>query len=578
MGNRRYSSFGMVKVCKDTILSGKFRRGFFMLLVECRNLKKSYGDRLILDIENLCIYDQDRIGIVGVNGAGKTTLLNLLSQRTEPDEGWVKLYGKCSYISQLEPPEEETIKQEMASKFRVPQIYRESMSGGEKTRFKLAASLSQNNAIIFADEPTSNMDIEGIQLVENSLAEFSGALVLISHDRDLLDSLCNKIIEIEGGKIKTYSGNYSEFVKQKTEERELAQFEYEQYVKEKKRLEKVIISTREKVKSMRKTPRRMGNSEARLHKMGNQKAKANLERAIKNVEARIRHLEVKEKPPKIEKIKLDIGDVQKIYSKVVIEGKGLNKSFGEKVIFKDAQFYIENGAKVGLIGPNGCGKTTLLKMILNQESPIKIAPNVRIGYFSQELSILEENKSILDNVMAESVYGESFVRILLARLLFKGDSVYKKVRVLSGGERVKASFAKIICSDFNLLILDEPTNYLDLNSLEVVEEVLREYEHTLLFVSHDRRFINSVANQIMIIEDYKLKTFKGSYEEYMASRTEVRDRKKEQIEEEILLLETRLTEVISKISMSSRKDDLELLEAEYRDILGQIRSLKNLLE
>jgi macrolide transport system ATP-binding/permease protein len=549
-----------------------------MLLVECRNLKKSYGDRLILDIENLRIYDQDRIGIVGVNGAGKTTLLNLLSQRIEPDEGWVKLYGKCSCISQLEPPEEETIQQEMASKFKVPPIYRESMSGGEKTRFKLATSLSKNNAIIFADEPTSNMDIEGIQLVEDSLAEFSGALVLISHDRDLLDSLCSKIIEIEDGKIKSYSGNYSEYIKQKTKERERAQFEYEEYVKEKKRLERVIISTREKVKSMRKTPRRMGNSEARLHKMGNQKAKANLDRAIKNMEARIQHLEVKEKPKKIEKIKLDIGDVQKIYSKVIIEGKGLNKSFGEKVIFKDAQFYLENGAKVALIGPNGCGKTTLLKMILNQESPIKIAPNVRIGYFSQELSILEENKSILDNVMSESVYEESFARILLARLLFKGDSVYKKVGILSGGERVKASFAKIICSDFNLLILDEPTNYLDLNSLEVVEEVLREYQHTLLFVSHDRRFINSVASQLMIIEDHKLKTFKGSYEEYMASRTEVRDRKKEQIKEEILRLETRLTELISKISMPSKKDDPELLEVEYRETLRQIRHLKNLLE
>lgn len=548
------------------------------MLVECRNLKKSYGDRLILDIENLCIYEQDRIGVVGVNGAGKTTLLNLLSQRIEPDEGWVKLYGKCSYISQLEPPEDETIQLEMASKFKVPQTYRESMSGGEKTRFKLAASISQNNAVIFADEPTSNMDIEGIELVENFLAEFSGALVLISHDRDLLDSLCTKIIEIEEGKIKTYSGNYSAYIKQKTEERELAQFEYEQYVKEKKRLERVIISTREKVKSMRKTPRRMGNSEARLHKMSNQNAKANLERAIKNVEARIQHLEAKERPPKTEKIKLDIRDVQKIYSKVIIEGKELNKSFGEKVIFKDAHFHLENGAKVGLIGPNGCGKTTLLKMILNQEPPIKIAPNVRIGYFSQELSILDENKSILDNVMAQSIYEESFVRILLARLLFKRDSVHKNVKVLSGGERVKASFAKIICSDFNLLILDEPTNYLDLNSLEVVEEVLREYEHTLLFVSHDRRFINSVANQIMTIEDHKLKTFKGSYEEYMASRTEVRDREKEQIKEDILLLETRLTEVISKISMPSKKDDPELLEAEYREILGKIRRLKNFLE
>ena len=312
--------------------------------------------------------------------------------------------------------------------------------------------------------------------------------------------------------------------------------------------------------------------------MGNQKAKANLDRAIKNVEARIQHLEVKEKPRKIDKIKLDIVDVQKIYNKVIIEAEELSKSFGEKVVFKDAKFYIENGAKVGLIGPNGCGKTTLLKMILSQEPPIKIAPNVTIGYFSQELGILDENKSILDNVMAESVYDESFVRILLARLLFKGESVYKKVGVLSGGERVKASFAKIICSDFNLLILDEPTNYLDLNSLEVVEEVLRDYEHSLLFVSHDRRFINSVANQIMIIEDHKLKIFKGGYEEYMAGRTEVRNRVKDQIKEEILLLETRLTEVISKISMPSKKDNPERLEVEYREILGKICRLKNLLE
>ena len=549
-----------------------------MLLVECRNLKKSYGDRLILDIENLCIYDQDRIGIVGVNGAGKTTLLNLLSKRIEPDEGWVKLYGRCSYISQLEPPQEAIIQPEIASKFQVHQTYRESMSGGEKTRFKLAAGLSHNNAIIFADEPTSNMDIEGIQLVERSLAKFAGALVLISHDRDLLDSLCTKIIEIERGKIKTYSGNYSKYIKQKTEEQNLAQFEYEQYVKEKKRLERTIISIREKGKSMRKTPRRMGNSEARLHKMGNQKAKANLDRAIKNVESRIKHLEVKEKPPVDKKIKLDIGEVQKVYSKIIIEGSGLNKSFGEKVIFKDAQFQIENGAKVGLIGPNGCGKSTLLKMIVNQELPIKTAPNIRIGYFSQEMCILDETKSILDNVMVESIYEERFVRLLLARLLFKGDSVYKKVGILSGGEKVKASFAKIICSDFNLLILDEPTNYLDLYSLEVVEEVLREYEHTLLFVSHDRRFINSVANQILIIEDHKLKTFKGSYNEYMTSLTKARDREKERIEEEILLLQNRLAEVIGRISIPSKKDDPELLEVEYREILGQIRSLKNLLE
>lgn len=505
-------------------------------------------------------------------------MLNLLSQKLAPDEGWVQVYGQASTISQLEPPEHDLISQEMASKFNIPTNYSESMSGGEKTRFKLAACLSQNSAMIFADEPTSNMDLEGIELIERYFAKYSGGLFLISHDRTFLDSLCTKILELEDGRLKIYPGNYSSYSEQKARERERAQFEYEQYVSEKKRLERVVIETSEKSKSVRKTPRRMGNSEARLHKMGNQKAKANLDRAKKSVETRIEQLEVKEKPKQTAKIKLDIADAQKLHSKVIIEGKGLNKAFAGKVIFENAEFCIENEAKVALVGPNGCGKSTLLKMIINREDSIRVAPSARIGYFSQDLKILEEEASILTNVMEESIYEESLVRQLLARLLFKGDAVYKKVNVLSGGERVKASFAKILCQDFNLLILDEPTNYLDINSLEVIEDALQNYERSLLFVSHDRRFISSVANQIMTIENHRIKMFKGGYEDYWAQQNKEGGKAKEEIEKEIFILQNRLSEVIGRISMPAKKDNVEELDKEYYAILTEVKRLKGMLE
>ncbi|MEW9096443.1 MAG: ribosomal protection-like ABC-F family protein [Clostridiaceae bacterium] len=545
-----------------------------MLLMECSNIKKYFGDRLILDIENLKVYSEDRIGIVGVNGVGKTTLINILSKRLEPDEGWVKLYEKCSYISQLERPENKNISNEMASKFGVANIWNESMSGGEKTRFKLAAGLSHNSLLIFADEPTSNVDIEGIELMEKKFGEYKGALVLISHDRNFLDKLCNKILEIEHGKIKIYKGNYSDYVIQKKQERDRAQFEYEEYIKEKRRLQEVITDTKEKVKSVKSAPKRMGNSEARLHKMGDQRSKGNLERAVKNVEKRIEHLEIKEKPKKQEHIKLDIGDSNKLHSKIIIEGRNINKIFYKKTIFNNAEFNVYNNSKVALIGSNGCGKSTLIKMIMNSDDSIRLAQGAKIGYFSQDMSILEESLTIIENVMESSIYNETFVRILLARLLFKEEDIYKKISVLSGGERVKVSFAKMLLQDINLLILDEPTNYMDINSLEVVEKLLREYDRTLLFVSHDRRFVESVADHIMTIENHEIKMFKGNYQEYLSSKNMCLDKDKDEIEKQIFILQNRLSEIIGRLSMPSKKDDIIALDKEYYEVLDELKKLK----
>lgn len=545
-----------------------------MLLIECNNVKKYFSDRLVLDVENLKIYSQDRIGIVGVNGIGKTTLINILCQRLKPDEGWIKQYGSYSYISQLEEAEDKIISNEMASKFNITSTWNKNMSGGEKTKFKLAHALSQNSSMIFADEPTSNMDMEAIELMEKMFEEYKGALVLISHDRSFLDKLCNKILEIEDGRIRVYKGNYSDYASQKAQERERAKFEYEEYIKEKKRLQGVITDTKEKVKSIKGTPKRMGKSEARLHKMGGQKAKANLDRAVKNVEKRIEHLEVKEKPKKQESIKLDIQESNKLHSKVIIEGKKITKVFGERIILNNAEFAIHNNSKVALVGPNGCGKSTLIKMIIDNDESIRVAKGAKIGYFSQDMSILDESLTIIENVMESSMYNETFARILLARLLIKKEDIYKKVCVLSGGERVKVSFAKMLLQNINLLILDEPTNYMDINSLEVVENVLKDYYSTLLFVSHDRRFVESIADNIMTIENHKIKMFKGNYKEYLDSKNKCEDNDKEEIENEIFILQNRLSEVIGRLSMPSKKDDVVALDEEYNELLGRLKTLK----
>ena len=529
-------------------------------------------------MNNLKVYSEDRIGIVGANGSGKTTLINILRKYLEPDQGWVKLYASHSYISQLDQPEHKMISPEMASRFGVDCIWYDNMSGGEKTRFKIADSFSSDNLMIFADEPTSNMDMESIELIENLFSQHQGALLLISHDRILLDRLCNKILEIEDGKVKLYRGNYSEYRVIKDGERERAQFEYKQYVDEKKRLEEAITEIKQKSKSVRKAPKRMGNSESRLHKMGDQKAKATLDKASKRIETRISNLEIKERPGQRESIKLTIADAEKLHSRIIIEGEHINKAFGDKVLFKDARFTIGNGSKVALIGPNGCGKSTLIKMIMNNHVTIKASQRSKIGYFCQEMSILDEDQTILENVMEDSIYPETFARIFLARLLFKREDVNKKVNLLSGGERVKVSFAKILLQDINLLILDEPTNYMDISSIEVIEEALLNYDRTLLFVSHDRRLISSVADHIMTIENHAIEMFTGSFEEYLTKKSQVSDNGHEDIQNQIFLLQHRLSGIVGRLSMPSKKDDLQKLDQEYQHVLEELKRLTAILK
>lgn len=553
------------------------QEGFFMqtntLMLELRNIKKYYGDRLILDIKEFKAYYGERIGIVGANGAGKTTLLDIIAGRNMPDEGTAELHGELAYITQLEDGEAVKVDGKTAKEFGLDFDSLDTASGGEKTRYKIAGSLSTGSSILLADEPTSNLDIQGIELLEAKLAEYKGLILIVSHDRELLDKLCSRIAEIEDGKLKSYSGSYSQYRRQKELERERAQFEYEQYVADKEALEEAIREKKERIMKMKKTPSRMGNSEARLHKMGNQKAKANLSKAIKAMETRISKLEAKEKPKELQQAKIDINTGEQPISRVLISGK-VSKAFGKKVLFKDAEFKVLNGSRTALIGGNGTGKSTLLKMIMEGCEGIKTANGVKLGYFSQGTDILEEELSILENVMKASSYPEYFARTILARLLFRRDEVYKKVSQLSGGERVRTCFAKIFCSDANVIILDEPTNYLDIYSMEAVENALKQYEGTLLFVSHDRKLISNIADRVIIIEDCKLNTFEGSYQEYLEFKKRAGTDDAHDSQKQMLILERRLSEIISRLSMPGKGDDIAALDAEYKQLIAELNRLK----
>ncbi|HBF2368239.1 TPA: ABC-F family ATP-binding cassette domain-containing protein [Clostridioides difficile] len=548
-----------------------------MLLVKVENLKKYYADKLILDIDKLEILENDKIGLVGSNGQGKTTLLKAILGEIEIDEGYTYLTESYSYISQSENNIETCSHSKEKSLLNAPDKFEEYLSGGEKVKLKIADALSNKKNIIIADEPTSNLDKKSIGLLEDMFKRHEGALLLISHDRRFLDELCTTILELEDGKLKAYKGNYTDYLMQKDEEVKRADFEYQEYVKEKKRLEKALLYKKALSDSIRKTPKRMGNSEARLHKMGGQTNKKKLDSNVKAIKSRIDKLEVKNKPKVSKEMNIKIQDGMEIISKNLLEVKDMTLKLENKLLLDNVSFKIKRGKKIALLGDNGCGKSTLIKEILaDKNDNIKINNKVKVGCFDQNQSLLDEEKSVLYNTKVNSSFDESFIRINLSLFGFKGDDVYKKVKVLSGGEKVKIALCKIILEDNNFLVFDEPTNYLDIKSMEALEKALINTDKTMLIVSHDRVFVSHICNYIIEIKDAKIREFDCNYDEYIISRNKKTPSRDKQIKKEnLLVLENRLTTVISMLSIEKDNLKKELYESEYNELLKQITKLKN---
>lgn len=551
-----------------------------MSLVKVKNLKKYYSDRLVLDIDKFEINEGDKIGLIGGNGVGKSTFIKSIIGDIEIDGGEVSLTDSYSYISQIGDELQIYKGNKIKGLLNAPDKYEKFLSGGEKIKIKIVNAMKDNKKLIIADEPTSNLDKESIQALTDMLQKHQGALLIVSHDREVLDALCTSIAEIEDSKIKTYKGNYTDYLQLKEQEKSRQEFEYNQYISEKNRLEKAIEGKIQIRNNIKKTPKRMGNSEARLHKMGGQGNKRKLDKNIKAISSRIEKLEVKEKVKEVEPIKIHIQKGMEIVSKNLIEINNLNLKVGDKSLLEDVSFKIKRNKKIALLGPNGSGKTTLLKKIIDTSENfdtqnIKINNKVKIGYFSQNQDTLNGQKSILENVKYNSSYNETFIRINLSLFGFREDEVYKKIDDLSGGERVKVALCKVILEDNNLLILDEPTNYLDIISMKSLEDALKNTEKTMIIVSHDKYFIENICDYFLEIKDKKIIQFSGSYDNYIEEKNKEKLSEEEQKNDnEILLLENRLSNLISMICMETKKELKEKYEKEFDEISARLKKLR----
>ncbi|MCS4485376.1 Vga family ABC-F type ribosomal protection protein [Staphylococcus americanisciuri] len=519
------------------------------ILLEATALKHYIATRLLIDVEKLQVHQGDRIGLVGHNGSGKTTLLQMLCGNLTPEQGLVTPYSQLGYIPQLKA-------QDMV------------MSGGEMTQKTIQQVLGQQPELLLADEPTANLDISHIEALEHTMKSWTGAFIIVSHDRDFLDALCTMIWEIEDSKITVYKGNYSDYINQKDLERRQAQLAHKTYEQKKQQLEAAIKLKERKAQQATKKPKNLSSSEARIKGtsvyFANKQKK--LRQTMKAMQSRLGRLETIEKVVEHKPLKMSIPSSEILKRRIVMHVEELAGNIKERTLWRPATFNIRSGDKLVIIGANGTGKTTLMKQLVSHQPGITISPAVKIGYFSQNLDILDLDKTILENVRATSKQDETLVRTVLARMHFAKEDVYKRVGVLSGGERVKVALTKVFLSDVNTLLLDEPTNYLDTQAIEAFETLLNEYEGTVIVASHDRRFIDKVATRILAIEDLKLTVFEGNYQAWLA---EAQVSEKDEAEDEKLLLDVKIAAVLSRLSV----EPSEALEQEFQKLLKQKRAL-----
>ena len=560
------------------------------ILLEANGIRQSFGLRRVLEIDSLKIYDGERIGLIGENGAGKSTLLAVLSGEMTPEAGTVRRGCPISVIRQMGDADGEAdgrLRSEFATQQR-----REGLSGGERTRRRIAAALSAGAPLLLADEPTTDLDGQGVAQLQKELEAHPGAMVLVSHDRGLLDALCTRIWHLEDAKLTDFPGNYTEYRAELERRRAFQQFEYEQYRGEQARLRASIQATYERQSQMKKTPTRMGNSEARLHKMDSRQISGQLHKARRQLESRLGQMEVKERPREDVEIRMALGASHPVAAKVALELRVVSLKVEERRLLTNASMSLPTGSRTALLGPNGCGKTTLMRAIAAQAAAggqlcggltggalphaggrIRINPAVRVGWFDQTHErTLDPERSALENAMREAAHPESDVRTVLARLSLRGDDVFKPVRVLSGGERGRVALAKLLLSDANLLLLDEPTNHLDVFTLEALQEMLTGYRGTVLFVSHDAAFCDAVATRTATFAGGRLDVFEGTRAQQR--EREAADREKEALRLEISVLQMRMATLAGRLAAPQKGDDVEKLNAEYLELARKVNALR----
>lgn len=589
------------------------------MILSVSGLHKSYEGNPVLTDISFHLEERDKMGLIGLNGAGKTTLFRLLNHSEEPDEGSL-YYAKnvrLGYLPQM-PDFDSTrrIEEELTSVFaplikmeeelreleikmssqdhgpaltsfmeeysRLTEAFErmdgyayhskirgvmsglgfqeseydlpiQKLSGGQKTRVLLAKLLLEKPDLLLLDEPTNHLDMESLAWLEGYLSDYQGALILISHDRYFLNRLCNKIMEIENKKATVFHGNYDDYLNQKAFRQKIRQSAYDAQQKEIARQSEIIRDLRSR--GQEKFIKRAQSREKVLEKM-----------------------ELLDKPTEV-KGQMHFHFTPSVESgNVVLTAEELSKAFPNHPLFENVSFEIRKGEKTALVGPNGIGKTTLLKMIMHQESPdqgqlirgVKVIP----GYYDQSQENLSPHKTILEEIY--DAYPDltiPAIRNILGSFLFRGDDVFKEIKDLSGGEKARVSLCKIMLSKSNFLLLDEPTNHLDIASREVLEENLLNYEGTLLFVSHDRYFINRVANKTLELSKEGVTPYLGNYDFYLEHRKKELELtpSPEKISTQKLSFEEQKAQ---QSKVRSRKNRLERIEKEINEKEAALQKIR----
>ena len=596
------------------------------MILSVQNIDKSFWEQSVLRNVSFHIEDNEKAAIVGINGAGKTTLLKIIMGQLTPDNGLVTLAKNktIGYLPQNASVDSNhtiyeellSVKQELivleqeirrkelemerisanhsAASSDAPlsklmdsytrlthqfesgggYIYRSeligvlkglgfadeefsksvaTLSGGQKTRVALGKLLLQKPDLIILDEPTNHLDLHAITWLETYLLNYKGAVILVSHDRYFLDRIATKVIEIDQAKATTFLGNYSDYAVKKEQLRIAALHAYLNQQREIRHQEEVI----EKLRSF------------------------NREKSIKRAESREKMLdkiEVLEKPAEVQAdMKLSLTP-HRLSGKDVLTVKDLAKSFGNHTLFEQLNFEIKRGEHIAIIGDNGTGKTTILK-IINQLLPadrgqITLGSNVEIGYYDQEHHVLHDNKTLFEEISDEyPSLTNTEIRNTLAAFLFTGDDVFKRIQDLSGGEKGRVSLAKLMLSNSNFLILDEPTNHLDIQSKEILEDALNRYTGTVLYVSHDRYFINRTAGRILELSDGKLTQYLGNYDYYLEKKEELATK-----DSDVTPAATEQAETESKADWKAQKElqaKLRKRENDLKKCEAEIEKLEN---
>ncbi len=592
-----------------------------MSLLSLSKVNKYFGERCLFENVSFSVEEHDKIGLIGANGCGKTTLFKMILEGDTHDGGEMFLPKSTNvgYLEQhvgldsdltvfeevltvfshLKEMEERMLEltgnieagigdaEESADKLhKLTEQYKESdgytyknivrssllglgfsendldksfslLSGGQKTRVCLCKILLSGSNLLLLDEPTNHLDIASVEWLENFLASYKGAFIVISHDRYFLDKVTNKTFELEYQHLTTFDGNYTRYLKLKEENEKYIERRYENTMREIKRIEGII----------------------------EQQKRWNRERNIKTAEHKQKSVDRLKETLVIPKEELDRikprFEITRTGANEVADVKNLSKSFGENHLFSDINLLIRRGERVFLLGDNGCGKTTLFKILIDSEKAdtgeIKIGSSVDVGYFDQTQSTLDYSKTLFDEVAdAFPELTITDVRNALAGFLFKADDAFKYISELSGGERARLMLLKLMLKRANFLLLDEPTNHLDIKSREMLEDALEKYTGTIFAISHDRYFINKLSNRILRLNNKKLENYQGNYSYYleksanMASDKRVRETVKVSSEKEDYLLKKK-----NAADERKRKNRIERLETEIAQIEEKIENLNS---